>query len=407
MMRAAPIVAVVLLAAASCAPIPETPPPPRLDVADVLGGNEAAGYARALLPRSFDFPADHGAHPDFAAEWWYFTGNLDADDGRRFGYQLTLFRTALQPPAARRDRASAWASEQVWMGHFALTDVDNEAFHAFDRFQRGALGLAGARAAPWRVWLDDWSIEQVGERPFPLRLRAAARPSGSGDLGELVAIDLRVEPDKPVVLQGDDGLSRKGSEAGNASYYYSFTRMDTAGSVRLGDDEIGVRGASWLDREWSTSVLESGQAGWDWFALQLDDGSDLMYYQIRNRDGSAAATSAGTLVGPAGGDVSLSGQQVDLQVQDTWRSPIDGAEYPAAWTLSIPSHGVDLTITPVLADQELDVAFRYWEGAVDVRGTGTDGRPVSGRGYVELTGYAEGARSPDPATQRPPDGSSR
>ncbi|MGD8396670.1 MAG: lipocalin-like domain-containing protein [Acidobacteriota bacterium] len=390
-------VAVVLLgvvaATSGCAPRAEEISRERLSVADVLGPDGSTGFARALEPRPLAFPADHGPHPDFASEWWYFTGNLDGADGGQLGYQLTFFRTALAPPSSLSPRSSPWATGQAWMAHFAVSDISGGNFHAFDRFERGALGLAGGQANPWRVWLDDWSLEQVGETVFPLRLRAATGDDVA-ESGARVGLDLRLEPLKPVVLQGDEGLSRKGMTPGNASYYYSFTRLRTAGTMRLGDREIAVEGTSWLDREWSTSVLEEGQRGWDWFALQLDDGVDLMYYQIREADGAPSPTSAGTLVFADGAHLPLGYDDVELRVSDHWTSPIDGARYPAGWRLTVPGRAIDLRIAPLLADQELDVAFRYWEGAVQVSGSGAGGTPVRGRGYVELTGYAGGGSPP-------------
>jgi predicted secreted hydrolase len=378
------VAALQLTSTPACSPASTTPPDGRLDVVDVLGGSDVEGFDRAVAPRPFAFPADHGAHPGFAAEWWYFTGNLEDPSGIRFGYQLTFFRTALRPPSASAARQSDWATSQVWMAHFAVTEIDGAAFHAFDRFQRGALGLAGARVRPWHVWLDDWSLEQTGDEPFPARLRAAAV---DGD-DRRVAIDVVVEPSKPVVLQGEEGLSRKGPSPGNASYYYSFTRLQTAGTVHVDGRDHRVEGSSWLDREWSTSVLESGQVGWDWFAVQLDDGTDLMYYRIRAADGSASPQSAGTLVLADGSYAPLPADDVDLQVLGTWQSPIDGATYPSGWRLSVPDRGIELRIEPALRGQELDLAFRYWEGSVEVNGTGPDRAPVHGRGYVELTGYA-------------------
>ena len=366
----------------------------RLAVADVLGGDVTLGFERALEPRDFLFPADHGPHPRFRSEWWYFTGNLDSTAGRHFGYQLTIFRTALAPPGVEIAGSSAWRTREIYMAHFAVTDVRGERFFAFDRFGRGALGLAGAQADPWRVWLDDWSLEQVGPDPFPLRLRAREGTAAGGDGGDEIAIDLTVAPTKPVVLQGDRGLSKKGTAAGNASYYYSFTRLDTVGAVRLGGEEHAVTGSSWLDREWSTSALEEGQVGWDWFALQLSDGSDLTFYRIRHDDGGASPERAGTLVAPDGTAISLSRGEVELEVVRMWRSPRDGTAYPVEWRISVPSRGISLDIEPYLDEQELDLAFRYWEGAVRVRGESGTGRAVDGSGYVELTGYAGGARHP-------------
>jgi predicted secreted hydrolase len=344
-----------------------------------MGGADTLGYARAVEVRDFIFPADHGPHPDFRTEWWYLTGNLDGPEGRRIGYQLTLFRSAVAPSPP--EVASAWGTNQAWMGHFALTDAAGGRFHAFDRFARGAVGLAGAEARPFRVWLEDWTLEAVegSGDAFPMRLRA--------DEGE-VGLDLVMEPAKPRVLQGEEGLSQKGPEPGNASYYYAYTRLATRGTVRLGEETLPVTGLSWMDREWSTSALSEGQVGWDWFALQLDDGWDLMIYQIRGEDGSPDPLSDGVLIGPDGARTPLTwGDDVTLEVLDEWRSPVDGSAYPSGWRIRIPERGWDLRVEPALEDQELNLAFRYWEGAVDVTGETARG-PVSGRGYVELTGYA-------------------
>jgi predicted secreted hydrolase len=383
MRRLAPIVG--LLVAAACGP-PATPPPPaRLQVADVLGGVDTRGFARALEPHPFAFPTDHGPHAAFASEWWYFTGNLANEAGRAFGYQLTFFRSSLQPPGEAAPRASAWAANEVWMAHFALTDVAGGRLHAFERFQRGALGLAGAQADPWRVWLDDWRLQQEGPGAFPVRLQA--RAAG-------IAIDLLLESAKPAVLPGSRGLSAKGPEPGNASYYYSFTRLPTRGAVELNGRAFAVQGDSWLDREWGTSALGEGVVGWDWFALQLDDGTELMYYRLRQADGDAAPQSAGVLVAADGSWEPLAAADLELAVHDRWTSPRHGTVYPAAWTLAVPGRGIALRVTPRLPDQELDLSFRYWEGAVQVEGAGVGGAPVGGRGYAELTGYAEGGLHP-------------
>ncbi|HSW30132.1 MAG TPA: lipocalin-like domain-containing protein [Longimicrobiales bacterium] len=394
---ASAIARVLLLSACAEGPrIPEA----RLSLEETLGGADTAGFARALEPRDFVFPADHGPHPDFRNEWWYVTGNLEAERGREVGYQLTLFRTSLAPPGrvgratAHAEATSAWSTDQAYMGHLAVTDARGRRFRAFERFARGALGLAGAEAEPLRVWVEGWSLEGSGSaasaggtRPadvFPLRLRAA-----DGD----VALDLVLESGKPRVLQGERGLSRKGPEPGNASYYYSHTRMPTSGTVVLGADTLRATGLSWLDREWSTSALSDGVVGWDWFALQLDDGWDLMVYALRRADGSAHPLSEGVLVDPSGTKRALE-WDADVTVKPTgrWTSPVDGAAYPSGWRIAVPGAGLDLEVTPVLEDQELDLAFRYWEGAVRVSGTAA-GRTLAGRGYVELTGYA--GRTPE------------
>jgi predicted secreted hydrolase len=370
------LVLAVRLITAPPAPQPDRAP---IAVAEALGG-EAQGFARALAPRRFVFPDDHGPHPDFRTEWWYFTGNLRAADGRHFGYQFTIFRIALAAePVAR---ASAWAAEHAYMAHLALTDVDGRRFYHSERFSRDGLRLAGAQAEPLRVWLHDWRMEGLtaGEAFPPMRLRAEAAD---------FAIDLTVESKKPVVLQGEQGLSQKSAEPGNASYYYSLTRLRTVGSVRFGAEEAQVEGLSWLDREWSTSALGADQLGWDWFSLQLDDGRELMYYQLRQRDGSPDPHSSGTLVAVDGQSSRLLVDDVQLEILSHWSSP-RGGRYPSRWRLQVASEGLDLEIVPLLADQELHGAFRYWEGAVAVRGRGAGG-VVSGNGYVELTGYADSA----------------
>lgn len=408
------------------APAP-APPGATLSVADAMGGEAAAGFARATEVRAFEFPRDHGAHPAFRTEWWYATGNLETATGRRLGYQLTIFRSAMAPPGtepAPAERASAWAADQAYLGHFAVSlgPADGGAEGAFvsdSREARGALGLAGVRSpgaegagGALRVWVGDWSIEEEAaadpDRPGPavtpgapgapgtaaalgpLRLRAATA-AGDDAPSPAAAIDLRLEPIRPPVLQGDRGLSQKGRGEGNASYYYSLTRLATTGTLRVGDETFAVRGLSWLDREWSTSALDPDQEGWDWFSLQLADGRDLMLYRLRGREAGADSLS-GTLVEPAAGDgiasrpLRLDG--LTLEPLARWRSPRSGASYPVRWRLALPAEGLDLELAPLLDDQELDVGFRYWEGAVAVTGTSA-GAPVSGRGYVELTGYAE------------------
>jgi predicted secreted hydrolase len=219
-----------------------------------------------------------------------------------------------------------------------------------------------------------------------MRLRAA-----DGDVAIDVLLDADGENAKPIVLQGADGLSQKGPAAGNASYYYSLTRLPTSGSVRVGETTHRVAGLSWMDREWSTSVLDEGQTGWDWFALQLDDGRDLMFFQIRRDDGTVDPVSGGVLVEADGLTRRLSRDEVGLEVLGRWRSPRDGTSYPARWRLRVPAGQIDVEVVPLLADQELDVSFRYWEGAVQVRGA-SGGRPAAGSGYVELTGYGDAAR---------------
>lgn len=354
-------------------------------VAELLQEDEGA-FARATEPRDFVFPRDHGPHPEYRTEWWYVTGNMATPAAREFGFQLTLFRFALAPGGAAR--ASRWATHQVYMAHFALTDVDAGRFHSAERFSRGALELAGARARPFRVWLEDWEMAGTRQGLFPLRLRAEEEGFG---------LDLTLRGGKPTVLHGERGLSRKSDEPGNASYYYSRTRMPVSGRVRSGEDHYQVQGLAWLDREWSTSALGPDQSGWDWFALQLDDGRELMYYQLRRRDGSPHPRSAGTLIAAGGEARGLSREDVRLEVLAHWESPVDGARYPAQWRLRVPSAGLALEVEPKLADQEMNHSVRYWEGAVRVRRAGGNagaGGARAGHGYVELTGYGGASESP-------------
>lgn len=352
-----------------------------LELAAALGGGDPAGFLRATAPRPFVFPADHGAHQGFRTEWWYVTGNLFAADGRAFGAQLTFFRNALtaSPPVS----ASQWRSGHVWMAHFALADERRETFRFAERFAREAAGLAGVTAAPFRVALEDWSIASLaaptGSAPPFLPLRLAAR---AGD----DAIDLVLDSRKPPVLQGDRGLSRKGPEPGNASHYYSLTRLTAHGTVHTGGEAVAVSGEAWLDREWSTSALGDDLAGWDWFALQLGDGRDLMFYRLRRKDGASDAWSRGTLVAADGGSRPLAADDLTLEALAFWQSPA-GARYPTEWRLRVPGEELDLRLTPRVAAQELAATVRYWEGAVKVAGS-SHGRPIGGHGFVEMTGYS-------------------
>lgn len=363
-----------------------------LAVADAMGSDNT-GYLRAEDIKPFDFPKDYGPHPGFKTEWWYYTGNLDTPDGRHFGYQFTIFRFALTPPDSTLPaRISDWATNQLFMGHFALTDVKGEQFYAFERFSRGAAGLAGAQADPYHIWLEDWSVES-DSTSFPMHIQATQ---------DGVALDLTLETAYPAVLQGERGLDQKGPEPGNASYYYSFTRMPTEGTVTVDDETFAVEGLSWKDHEWSTSALGKDQVGWDWFSLQLSNGQSLMYYQLRRRDGTPSPFTSGILVQPDGTARPLAPGDVEVEVMDTWTSP-RGGTYPARWQLHVPSSDIALTIAPYLADQELDVSVRYWEGAVRVEGS-AGGSPITGNGYIELTGYADGPRTmpgePSPSASR-------
>lgn len=378
------VLLIVLIAALAVAFWPRQPGELRASLVAQAAPADATGFARAQPGRPLTFPLDHGPHDDYQTEWWYYTGNLVSETGERFGYQLTFFRRALTPPDQRAERASDWAAEQVYMAHFALTDVNSNRHVSFEKLGRGAGGVAGAQADPFRVWLEDWSVTgeaASGGQPYrkaPESLKAAA-----GD----IALNLRLIDTKGPALQGDRGYSQKGPEPGNASYYYSLTRIDTAGTVTVGGKTHQVSGYSWMDHEYSTSALGPEQTGWDWFSIQLDNDTELMVFQLRRSDGSIDAFSSGALIAPDGATTPLGPDDFSLAVTDTWRSPRSGGEYPSGWRLQVPRAQLDLTITPHIKDQEMQVSYVYWEGAVRVEGTAA-GQRVTGNGYVELTGYA-------------------
>ncbi len=363
-------------------PRPGASSPPQFDgggsrLSQLLSGDDLSGYATVTEPRIFSFPADHGPHPEFRNEWWYLTGNLDAQNGERFGFELTIFRFLLAPPSERA-QVSRWRSNQVYVGHFAISDVKSKQFHVAQRFSRGSMDLAGATAEPFRVWVDDWSIAAKSGAAMTWRLHAV-------DQGML--LDLNLTPLKPPVLNGQNGLSRKSAEPGNASYYYSISRLQTEGVLQIGEQRYAVTGLSWLDREWSSSALAADQVGWDWFALQLDDGSELMLYQLRRVDGSRDPLSAGTWISHNGNSDHLDAGDFEIAITGFWYSPL-GGRYPSGWRINVPSLDLQLDVRPVIEDQELSATVRYWEGAVDISGQ-RGGDKLVGRGYVELTGYAE------------------
>jgi predicted secreted hydrolase len=354
-------------------------------LAELLGAGGVEGYARALQPRAFRFPEDHGPHPEFRNEWWYVTGNLDGPAAERFGFELTIFRFSLTPRnEVANENASAWKTNQVFIGHFAVSDVGAEQFHVAQRYSRGGAGLAGAQATPFHVWLEDWSIKSVANQDGRAAENNSSWQLHASDAD--ILLDLNLTPTKGIVLNGLEGLSQKSAQPGNASYYYSIPRLETNGRLRIGARTYEVAGLAWLDREWGSSALSKDQQGWDWFALQLSDGTDLMFYNLRRRDGTADEHSAGTWIDAAGRATHLHHDEVDIEVLDYWESE-QGDRYPAEWTISVPKLQLRIDVVPVLRNQELMTTVRYWEGAVDVQGiSGTE--VVSGRGYVELTGYA-------------------
>lgn len=347
------------------APAPAIEP---ISLANVLG--EAPDHFRRVTgPEAVVFPRDHAAHPEYRNEWWYFTGNLTGPDGQALGFQFTLFRFA-QGPGAPVD--SDWTSDQLWMAHLALSDIDSARFFQAERFSREALGLAGATESRW--WLRDWQIVATEDG---WRLDAATHD---------FELDLTLDLVRPIVLQGDQGYSRKGPEPGNASRYYSATRLATEGRVRMGDHWLEVEGLSWLDREWGSGQLAEDVQGWDWFALHLDDGRDLMIYRLRHPDGSASSWSAGILVDADGSSRTLNASDFNAMELSVWKDG-QGVSWPLAWSLDVPSAQLSLTVRAAFNEQRWTRSVPYWEGSVIV--SRTDDDQQVGQGYLELSGYAD------------------
>ena len=328
--------------------------------------------------RAVVLPEDRGAHPDHRLEWWYYTGNLYSADGRRFGYQLTFFRTAFIPKRETKPRESRWAATEVMQAHFTVTDIEDSAFYQAERRQRVALNLAGTRDRPFRIWVEDWSMQEENAR---VRLTAAHAQ---------YSIDLHLIPQKPTTLHGDKGYLEKtlGAER-RGGYYYSITRMQTDGIITINDKRFTVSGLSWFDHEWGSGFLTADHEGWDWFSLHLGDGRDLMVYLIRRRRGQIEKTSFVALIDTTGDATVYDHSRFNLEALDWWRSPVTRRIYPAKWRLSVPEADLDLEITPQLSDQEVRGLIIYWEGAVKI----TDGTG-KGYGYAELTGYASGREKP-------------
>ena len=337
------------------------------------------GFRLAVPPYTYQFPIDHAAHPQFRSEWWYYTGHLRAED-HRFGYELTFFRVAL-PLRTGVGAASAWRAQQVIFRHLALTDETGRKFRFDEKASRQALDLAGADSTRYLVWLGD---DYAGLEPDRVTHRlVAAAPE--------FAIDLRLKSERPPMIHGRDGVSQKSAGEGNASHYYSLTRLTTKGRLTLGKDTLAVEGLSWMDHEFGSARLSSTHTGWDWFSVQLSDGRDLMLYRMRMVDGRLDTCSSGTIVEPDGGTHHLTVNDFDSHAVAQWVSPKTSGRYPGGWwQVNVPGDSLELRLTPALEDQELVSAtmggLAYWEGSVRVTGRHA-GQTVTGQGYVELTGY--------------------
>jgi predicted secreted hydrolase len=362
----------------SCSPKPPTPSIERYRVNPIsfLSDDvEITGYTEARAGYLFRFPEDHGTHNGFKTEWWYFTGNLYDEESNHYGFQLTIFRNALKN--GFKESESVWGINNVYMAHFTVTHTEATQFLQFEKFSRDSLGLAGGAPNRLDVWVEDWSAQGAGTAKVPIQLTAASADA---------ALALNLIASKPIVLQGNEGFSLKSTDGRSASYYYSISRLQAQGEITVNGASYKVDGTAWMDHEWSSSPIDNNHSGWDWFALQLSDGSDLMYYQMRMMNGDADASSAGMLVTKMGDVTKLTSGEVEVEVLDYWQSPIDEVSYPSGWRIRVPDRDIDLVVEPVMANQELYGVFRYWEGAVRCNDAETESPPVC-TGYVELTGY--------------------
>jgi len=334
------------------------------------------GWQRITGPPALELPRDHGAHPEVQTEWWYLTANLRDGGGRRYGVQLTFFRSGLDPdPPAAGD--SPLRARQAVAAHVAVAEVGAGGFRHAERIGRADGGFSGFATDDLKVWLGDWQLER---RPDDtLVARAADRAAG-------LAVELSYRPAKPLVRQGVDGYSQKGVDPGNASAYLSWSRLEVTGTLALDGRELAVTGEGWFDHEWGSSQLGAGVVGWDWFSLRLEGGDELMVYRLRRDDGSLDVYSSGTLVRADGSTRRLGADEVVLDPTGWWTSPATGGRYPSGWRIAVPSEGLDLRVAPLVPAAELDgrgsTGVVYWEGPVEVTGT------RQGEGYAELTGYA-------------------
>lgn len=354
---------------------------PEVAANPVAPGVYEPAYRLALPGYVFEFPRDHGAHSEFQIEWWYYTGVLEGD-GKRFGYELTFFRLGMDHIASN---PSAWNVDELHVAHFALSELTDGRFRYFERIHRSGPGIAYARPGSLDVRNESWTVRLLegAEAPGTMALRAFA---------DGILLELDLVPSKPPVIHGTDGVSQKADGAGRASHYYSMTRLETTGTLSIDGALATVRGESWMDHEFGTNQLSSEQVGWDWFSLQLDNGEEVMLYQLRREDGTIDPNSSGTAVDPGGGGLHLGRDEFSVTALREWTSEASGAVYRLDWEIEIPGLDATLSVRPIMDGQELvttrSTGIAYWEGAVDVEGTWR-GQRVRGHGYVELTGYRE------------------
>ena len=354
----------------------------------ILGAAPAhpANWRQALPGYRYQFPRDNGAHEAFRTEWWYFSGNLQDSQGGKYPFMLTFFRAGLRPGEPPKSK-SRWALRNLYFGHFSVLDAKRKKHRFSERISRGELEQAGASEAGLKVWLRDWRAESAGgEDSFSIRIGAATP-------GMKLRLDLK--PAKPLVIHGENGVSRKAPGPGRASHYYSYTRLLASGALEIEGRRLDVRGTAWMDHEFGSNQLTKDQVGWDWLSLQLSDGRDLMLYLMRRKDGSVEPTSSGTLVEADGGATHLRLGDFKFKGVDTWKSGRSGAVYPMGWEVEVPAHGLRLRVDPYARAQEIEskgsTGITYWEGGVFAEGASGE-KKLTGVGFIEMTGYAPEGR---------------
>jgi predicted secreted hydrolase len=336
----------------------------------------AAQYQAALPGYHYEFPKDHFSHPDYQTEWWYFTGNLTAADGHRFGFELTFFRQGVNRGAKDHE---VWSIHDIYLAHLALSDIDGNEFYHAERMNRVGPGIAGGDATAQKIWNGNWNVSWNGS---DMLLNA---------VDNRFSFSLSLHPEKPPVIQGENGVSQKAADAGKASHYISFTRLKTNGKIEVNKKVDQVTGLTWMDHEFFTHSMETNQVGWDWLSIQLADDSEIMLYQIRRRDGSVDNYSSGTYIDAHGKSTPLHAADFILKPSgETWKSPVTSATYPIRWRISIPKFGVELEARTDLRQQEISaetkIAPSYWEGAIRLTGH-KFAEKLEGVGYLEMTGY--------------------
>lgn len=386
----------------ACSDNNDTPVKPQstsVRIAELMNDDTRGGFARVESTREFDFPVDHGRHPEFKHERWHFSGNLESLDGERYGYQFSIHRIGLTPDTSAGSKAkndasddyrSTWRTSDIYLANFSITDVEDDKFYQSEKMARSTLGLAkvvilsdtktGKSALEFSI--DDWKVRSTSDDIFPLHIFA---------LHNDAVIDLTVHPVKGIKLNGHYGKSQKGHDDGNASLYYSIPRLNTKGSIAVNGKVVSLEGDSWFDHEWGTSIRGSQVAGIDWYSLQLTDGRDLTFYRLRDINNKTNELSRGIMVQEDGQHENINYNDIYFHASKYWTSPVSNITYPVSWDIRVPKFRLNLHLTPLIDHQEINLAQTYWEGAMRIagyqKGSSTALNTVNGYGYVRLTGY--------------------